>query len=312
MSKNSKKTKRNQDWRDVLSEAKEEIERNLSEEEKKELQLKKAQAEERNKKLQEIKPLVYRFLAGYKQNSGIFVNNFFRGRDFKLYEEDKFYDFDIDLYPGSVLPNVFDDFEFSLQMVRYLHELDQHKEAYHPINPNFIRALTGLALALDYSPRIEKPTILYRGCSTIERNGVNGIVSTTRSYEIARQFSRGTILKIHVPEGTKALDVVKIRPRKQRKHDLEDELLLPPCEYTVISEKKIKNNREPNNHFYMTNIIEIEVKPLDLLEEFLKAMNNPPKEYKENVMPYLGKEYEEAVLLLKLIIEKRSEENLFL
>ena len=60
---------------------------------------------------------------------------------------------------------------------------------------------------------------------------VNGIVSTTSDYKIAEQFSRGTILKIHVPKGTKYIDVASIRPEnsqyKRKRIELEKEFLLP-------------------------------------------------------------------------------------
>lgn len=291
-------TKRgSQDWKSTLAEIRADMLRNLPEEEKKAYQLEQQEAINNRKRLNELKPELYSFLAGYKQNSGIFVNNFFRKRSFALYEEDKFDCFDFNVC-GSIIPNVFDDVAFSMNMVENLGKLEESEVAYFPINVEFIRNLKAFSDALDYAPRIEVPTILYRGCSTIERNGVNGIVSTTTNYNIAKQFSRGTLLKIHVPEGTKSLDVKSIRPKEQRRKDKENEILLPPCDYTVISEKVVKNQKEPNNRYSTTTILEINVKPLNLLEEFLKVMENPIQEYIDKVM--CGqRDYEEALMLLK-------------
>ena len=292
------------DWKSALAGLKADMIRNLPEEEKKAYQKEQQQAVINRKRLDELKPALYRFLAGYKQNSGIFVNNFFRKRSFDLYVKDKFHSFDFDV--SGILPNIFDDVAFSMEMVGYLRRLEEFEIAYCPINTGFIRELEVFSDALEYAPRIEYPTILYRGCSTIERNGVNGIVSTTTDYDIAKQFSRGTVLEIHVPAGTKCLDVKSIRPKEQRKKDKEKEILLPPCEYTVISKRVVKKQGEPNNMHPTTTILEISVQPLDLLEEFLKVMQNPVQEYIDKVMYAQREDYEEATELLKYYIRKRK------
>lgn len=288
------------DWKSQLRGIKKEIISDLPKKEKDAYY-----KEQRNKKVNAIKlkgllPSVYQFLAGYAYNSGIFINNFFRGRDFKTYVEDKFYDFDFDV-KGVTLPNIFNDGVFSMKMVSYLHELEKNKIAYYQIDVDLIRHLKAFSDALEYSPRIEYPTVLYRGCSTLERNGVNGIVSVTPDKAIAKQFSRGTLLIINVPEGTKCLNVRNIRPTaKQRRNDLEKEILLPPCSYEILSQKEVPKKGEPNNIHTTTQIIEINVKPLDLLTEFLKMMENPPQEYVEHVLPFQKRgDFEEAKMLLQ-------------
>lgn len=208
MSTTKRDSQGTQDWKSTLAGIRADMIRNLPEKEKKAYQLKQQQSAINRKRLNELEPEIYSFLAGYKQNSGIFVNNFFRKRSFALYEEDKFHSFDFDV--SGILPNVFDDFAFSMNMVGYLRKLEELEVAYFPIDVGFIRKLKVFSDAMDYAPRIETPTILYRGCSTIERNGVNDIVSTTTKYDIAKQFSRGTLLKIYVPEGTKCLDAKSI------------------------------------------------------------------------------------------------------
>ena len=191
-------------------------------------------------------------------------------------------------------------------MVRYLGTLEENGIAFFPINVSTIKKLKVFSDALDYAPRIEFPTTLYRGCSTIDRNGVNGIVSTTTNIEVAKQFSRGTILIIHVPADTKCLDVKSIRPKEQQKKDKENEILLPPCKYEIISKKVVKKQHEPNNMSGTTTILEINVEPLDLLTEFLKVMESPVQEYIDMVMYAQKDDYEEGMLLLKNYIKNRA------
>lgn len=307
--KNSRSSQKNetstQDWKSKLNSIKLDMLENMSEQEKKAYQRKQQNIVINQKKLNALKPELYAFLAGYKQNSGIFVNNFFRKRGFKLYEEDKFHSFDFDI--SGIIPNIFDDPVFSMYMVDYLRKLEEFGIAYFPITAGFIRKLKVFSDALDYAPRIECSTTLYRGCSTIERNGVNGIVSTTTNYEIAKQFSRGTLLEIHVPEGTKCLNVKSIRQKDQRRKDKENEILLPPCNYEIISKKVVKKHHEPNNIHNNTTILEINVKPLDLLTEFLKVMENPVQEYIDKVMYEQKDNYEEALMLLKDFIGHSEE-----
>lgn len=294
----------NQDWKKQLSSIKSDMIENMSEEEKAAYQREQQDKAIRRKKLNRLKPELYEFLSGYKHNSGIFINNFFRRRNFKLYEEDKFHGFEFDV--SGIIPNIFDNPAFSLQMVRYLWTLEENGIAFFPININTIKKLKVFSDALDCAPRIEFPTTLYRGCSTIDRNGVNGIVSTTTNIEVAKQFSRGTILIIHVPAGTKCLDVKSIRPKEQQKKDKENEILLPPCKYEIISKKVVKKQHEPNNMSGTTTILEINVEPLDLLTEFLKVMESPVQEYIDMVMYAQKDDYEEGMLLLKNYIKNRA------
>lgn len=294
----------NQDWKKQLSSIKSDMIENMSEKEKAAYQREQKDKAIRRKKLNQLKPELYEFLSGYKHNSGIFINNFFRRRTFKLYEEDKFHGFEFDV--SGIIPNIFDNSVFSLQMVRYLGTLEENGVAFFPINVSTIKKLKVFSDALDYAPRIEFPTTLYRGCSTIDRNGVNGIVSTTTNIEVAKQFSRGTILIIHVPAGTKCLDVKSIRPKEQQKKDKENEILLPPCKYEIISKKVVKKQHEPNNMSGTTTILEINVEPLDLLTEFLKVMESPVQEYIDMVMYAQKDDYEEGMLLLKSYIKNRA------
>lgn len=301
---NVRNTNTNSDWRTALNSIKEEI---MSPEEKVEEEKEKLLAPIRIQEFNKRRKMLYEFLAGYKHNSGIYINNFFRDRDYKTYCEDKFDGFEFDV-TGIMPANLFDDLGFSIQMVKYLEGLEKYKVAYYPVNPAYIEHLINFSEVLDILKPLEEDIVVYRGCSTLERNGVNGIVSTTIDERIAEQFSRGTILKIHVPKGTKYLDIRSIRPKEQRKKDLEKEFLLPPCEYQIISEKVLNYTTGINNNTGQTRYIEMTVTPLDLLTEFLKMLENPPREY-ELLKHMPGIEYNEAVQMLKSYLDNRNRNN---
>ncbi len=303
--------KNNLDWKSQLSNVKNEMVQNMSNQEQmkynREEQERKKRANARKREYLKIQKKLYDFLAGYKQNSGIFINNFFRNRDYKTYCQDKFHDFDFDV--SGIFPvNLFDDISISMSMVRYLRMLEEKEIAYHPITPNFITHLNAVSNAFDFLKPLEEDTILYRGCTTLERNGVYGIVSTTTNKDIAEQFSRGTILTIHAPKGTKCIDIKNIRPKEQRKKDYENEILLPPCDYKILNVRESKKGREPNNYIGMTKHMEIEITQLDLLNEFLKRMQNPPEEYLP-ISIFQDGDYEKALNDLKSYIYQR-ENNL--
>lgn len=297
-------TNTNSDWKTALNSIKEEI---MSPEEKAEEEKEKLLTPIRIQEFNKRRKLLYEFLAGYKQNSGIFVNNFFRNRNYKTYCEDKFHDFEFDV-TGLFPPNLFDDIAFSFSMVNYLRHLEEGKLAYHPITRDYIERLINFSEVLDVLKPLENDIVVYRGCSTLERNGVNGIVSTTVDERIAEQFSRGTILKIHVPKGTKYIDVCSIRPKEQRRKDKEKEFLLPPCEYQILSDKILNYITGLNNNTGQTRYIEMTVTPLDLLTEFLKMLENPPREY-EFIRDAQCGEYEKAVQMLKTYLDNRNRNN---
>lgn len=266
-------------------------------------------------KLMDLTPILYEFLRGYKFNSGIFINNFFRKRTYAQYVEDIWDEFTMNVFakdnPFSFGNDVY-SLSRSTAINRYLHELDKNRTAYHPINCTMIRLLETLEDAFELHPPVERvDQVLYRGCTTLERNGLNGIVSTSADMAIALQFSRGTLLIIEVPEGTHWIDVAKIRARKRNAPtDFENEFLLRMCKYEIISEETIPKGSwgdEPNNHKSETKVIRVRVlTTLDLLEEFLKVMENPPEEFMQVVYPHIKADFEEAKELMKTIIKQRK------
>lgn len=306
-------SRKNIDWKAQLNGIKKDMVKNMSVSEKEALEKEKQEEKRQIIEFNKRKKKMYQFLAGYKQNSGIFINNFMRGRDYETYCKDKFHNFDFVTFKpdkNCFSPNVFDDEVLSLQMIRYLGQLEELKIAYHPITVNFVDNFIAFAEIMDILEPLKEDTILYRGCSTLDRNGVNGIVSTTTNKTIAEQYSRGTILTMHVPKGTKYIDINTIRPRNRsgQVHDYENEILLPPCDYTILSEKEVKSHQEPNNCTGTTKQIDLEIKPLDLLTEFATVMKDPPLEYNQ-VIKFIESDHYEALKYLETYIKSRDKNN---
>ncbi len=291
----------------MLKEYGKQLREEMTPEEKLQEEKEKQDKKFRRNEIERRKPRLYKFLAGYKQNSGILINNFFRKRNFKMYCEDKFHDFSFD-FSGGILPNVFDDFGFSMKTAHYLHSLDEAGIAYYKIDKDYIDYLINFAIVMDLSDPLEEDTVFYRGCCSLDRNGVNGLVSVSSDYKIAEQFSRGTILKIHVPKGTKIINVNAVRPKDQRKKDLEQEYLIPPCDYEIINSEVKDKGDELNNYSNKTLHIELKVNPHDLLEEFLDVMHTPPEEFAK--YRYLeGYNHDEAVRHLEYFVNTRNRKQ---
>lgn len=223
---------------------------------------------------------VYAFMAGYKQNSGIYVNNLLRGRNFKEYVEAIFDAFTMDFF-GTAMPNDFGDLERSFAVIHELDELSRQKIAYYQFDDFMAQQIIALDSLWRALPKTAEPVTVYRGCNSIEKNGLNGIVSTTTDIRIARQFSRGTVICAHLPAGFPFIDINSLRQYHIKGKDKENEVIIPPCAYRITSKKFVEKRNEPNNIYSnKTLLIDATVTgPLDLLEETLKILKSPPEEY---------------------------------
>ena len=145
---------------------------------------------------------------------------------------------------------------------------------YKSIDPCFIKSLINLSIIMGLSEPLSEDTIFYRGCIDVEKNGVNGLVTITSDYKIAEKYSEGTILAITVPKGTRLLKIADAVPYDSRTEEMDKEFLLPPCKAVITNESE--------------NVKNLIVTPLDLLEQFYKAMCNIPPEYENEHFDYLG------------------------
>ena len=246
---------------------------------------------------------VYSFLAGFKQDSAFFINNFLRKHTPEQYKKGEFNSFDF--VTGGI-----DDWENPKLTYQILAYMSRAKEYIHywPIQPGYMQRVMSFATYMSEQPPLNNPMIVYRGCNDLEIDGVSGLVSTSTDKKIAEQFNRGTLLKIHLPKGMKIVRVDKLNPNK-KSQDIEHEVILPPCDYTIKSEKEI-NLKGPNNHSGKTKVIEIDVQPRDLLRELSLVMDNPIQDYMDESLSIGNKEdYRTAFMHLLIMLEKRAITN---
>lgn len=250
---------------------------------------------------------VYEFMAGYKHNSGIYINNLLRGRNYDDYVEAIFDSFTMDFFGGG-MANDFGDIALSFTVVRRLGDLDKQKIAYYPFDYEMARQIIALDSLWRTLPKTDHPVTVYRGCNSIEKNGLNGVVSTTTDIRIARQFSRGTVICIHLPAGFPYLDVNSLRKYKAKGKDRENEIIIPPCSYRITSKQVVEKKDEPNN-ILSNNTLLIDAKvtePLDLLAETLKVLRNPPEEYQKHYVAKYPEMHEYAMWYIEEAIRKRG------
>lgn len=219
------------------------------------------------------KNLVNMFLAAYKHDSAVTINSFMRHQSKSDQKRGQFHSFSEDLGGFSWFTD-FDNPGLALELIHFMDGL-----TYFPIDEQYIDMILNFGEFLGTQPETKEPMIVYRGCNDLDVDGVSGLVSASRKESVANQFDRGTILKIHMPKGMKYIDLDKAKSNKAKKSDdREEEVILPPCSYEILSDKTIAS-RNPNNISGKTRIVEISVKPKDFFREFLKAMENPPEDY---------------------------------
>ncbi len=246
---------------------------------------------------------VYSFLAGFKQDSAFFINNFLRKHTPEQYKKGEFHAFDF--VTGGL-----DDWENSkltYQVLRYMSQAKQYIN-YWPIQPGYMQRVISFATYMSEQPPLSDPMVVYRGCNDLDVDGVNGLVSTSTDKKIAEQFNRGVLLKINLPKGMKVVRVDKLNPNRKSK-DIEHEIILPPCSYIVKSQEET-NLKGPNNHTGKTKVFEIDVQPKDLLRELALVMDNPIQDYMDEVsMIGNNDEYRTAFMYLLIMLEQRAIAN---
>lgn len=240
---------------------------------------------------------VYAFIAAFKHDSAILINNFLRKHTNEQYRKGQFSNFDFTT--GGLDFNDWGDPILALEIIHYMSE---NESSYWGIDVGYIEMLMHFAEYMSEQPPLTNPMVVYRGCNSLEDDGVSGLVSTSTDKKIAEQFDRGTLLKINLPKGMKIVDVERTRPQKS-KIDIEHEIILPPCEYKIKSDEEM-NLRGPNNHKGKTRVVEIDVQPKDLLREFALAMDNPVKDYLKDYG--IDSEYKKAYMYLLIMLERRA------
>ena len=169
---------------------------------------------------------------------------------------------------------------------------DGQVQNYHPVNKHYIKTVVDFAMHFNLMPALSQPGIVWRGCHSLEEEGLDGLVSTTTDYGMVKRFDRGTILKIHLPAG---ITVFNTKCYLSYCSDDESEVILPPCNYKVHRESIIDSAIDENKSG-KSRLVEISVTPKNFLRNFALALQNPPEDYfAEHKYFHDKKEYYEGV-----------------
>lgn len=215
-----------------------------------------------------------RFLTEYIKDSAFFVNRFMAG-----YTKDKL----------RASAAVFG------QSYKQIEDFIRSTKSYHPITPQFIYDLYLFYEAMDSQVPTDKDMVVYRGCDTLEDHAMDGLSATSLSKTTAQNFNYGTLLEIHIPAGSKFIQCGEFV------HDEEEQIVLPPCDYDIIQE------RREVLRGVSTRIVEITIRPRDILKDFSFAMEKPTQDY--IIENGLGKEYKNAFFYLYQIMVRRALNN---
>lgn len=215
-----------------------------------------------------------RFLTEYIKDSAFFVNRFMVG-----YTKDKLRDA---------------AFRFA-KSHEQVEKFVRSTKSYHPITPQFIYDLYLFYETMANQIPTDKDIVVYRGCDTLEDHAMDGLSATSLRKNIAQNFNYGTLLEIHIPSGSKFIQCGEFI------YDDEEQIILPPCDYDIIQEKR------EILQGVSTRIVEIAIRPRDILKDFSLAMENPTQDYiNENS---LGKDYQNAFYYLYQIMVRRALNN---
>lgn len=217
-----------------------------------------------------------RFLTEYVKDSAFFINRFMVG-----YTKDKLRT-TVAKFSQSHKQIEIDDFATSIK-------------SYQPITIQFIYDLYLFYETMNNQVPTNKNIVVYRGCDTLENHAMDGLNATSLSKTTAQNFNYGTLLEIHIPAGSKFIKCGEFV------YDEEEQIILPPCDYKIIRERReiLKG--------VSTRVVEITIYPRDILKEFSLAMQKPPQDYiNENG---LGEEYQNAFFYLYQIMVRRALNN---
>lgn len=167
-------------------------------------------------------------------------------------------------------------------------------KSYKPINTQYIDMLKYFALYMSQQEPLSQPMTVWRGCDTLEDGAMTGLVATSTKRETAEGFNYGTLVKINLPAGMKVVKYGEIN----NEEDIENEVILPPCDYVIKSESMANVGGRD------TRVVEVDVQPRDLLREFAIAMNQPARDY--IVENGIDDAYKTAYAYLSMMLVQRT------
>ena len=178
-------------------------------------------------------------------------------------------------------------FNGSSELLQSLYEKMNGEKTYAKITKTYIRSLVDYAQIFRVQKGLDAPMVVYRGCNSLEEDGMNGLVFTSESEKFANLMDRGTVLKIHLPKGTKVIKTQAIDSK------FGNEVIVPPSDYEIISDEIIDTNN-PDNKSGKTRYVELVAKPREFLRDVSFALENMPEDYfKDYPTPKNHKDFED-------------------
>ena len=245
---------------------------------------------------------VYNFLAGYKYNSSLYINNFMRD----TISSEEIIASQATLSKVPFKSNYYSNNYY--KMFECINEFDFLDLPYYPINKNYIEQLIALDMYFE-SHKTEKDLVLYRGCSNIEKDGFNSITSTSFNYNVAEKYSNGTILTILLPKNSSYIDLDQLTNNFGNFANDECEVILPPCDYNPILSLNLPQDidfdeLEDKNDYYV-----VEASPRDFVLDFYNKLNNLPREYQEELLVYKKNYLNQAKQMLEKYLDKKEHKK---
>lgn len=174
---------------------------------------------------------------------------------------------------------------------------------YAPITEKYIKALIELDEVMRLSKYWQKSAdSLYRGSIIPLNLNMCMLNSWTTDKSIANFFYSGGFYKTSLPTGFPRINVLDT---KLSRFNHENEVLLPPCEFetTKVITKILSSNEKIKGY-------EVVLRPLNFAKEFLKRMQNPPKDYPKVFLTDPAFGYQKAYKLLEEYIKNYVDKHI--
>ena len=147
---------------------------------------------------------------------------------------------------------------------------------YFPITKDFIEDIIEIDEVFRASKLWNSPITLYRGAPPVNKNALNGVVSTSLDQTVAMEFYKGALIKINLPKGS---PYIKLEGIGDPVFDNEKEVILPPCDFEITKTFTLPHADFPKEFPEYYKCYEVSVIPKNLSECVLDRMKHPPKDY---------------------------------
>ncbi len=243
-------------------------------------------------------------LWSFQGGSDSVINNFLHDTDNELTKQ-KYANIDLDSAFESLFENVSNKKSKNKNCKNIITDII----IYHPITQKFIKNLIEIDEVFRASTAWNKePITVYRGAPRLNETALSGINSTTLSIDVAAEFYKGSLIKIDLPSN---FPYIKLFELADNTFKAEKEIILPPCDFKIISKFTLPHIDYPEIFPNYYNCYELELTPKNLAECVLNRMKNPPKDYFKYFFKEQKIEFKKAQKLLNDYVNNYVKTNKF-